>query len=241
MPPLRPRTCDHGCVSRESTEDRSVTSEPEQTDPAALAKKAKALGVEITEQAADEVLSYLDAMLQTNEHINLTAVRDPEDAVVLHALDSLAFGLAGLTPHHVLDLGTGNGFPGVGVAALHPSATVNLMDKTGKKVRAIGTCLIASGLDRIETMQMDARQAPALRKDFRHGFDLLTARAVARPQEIAAMAQPLVRPGGHLVIWLETEAEPPDEIGRFRDCRVIEYALPAPAARNRKLAIWQRF
>ena len=217
-----------------------MTSEPEQTDPAALVRKAKALGVEINEQQADEVLAYLDAMLQTNEHINLTAVRDPEAAVVLHALDSLAFGLANLTPHHVLDLGTGNGFPGVGVAALHPHATVVLMDKTGKKVRAIGACLVSAELARIETIQMDGSQAPTLRKDFRHGFDLLTARAVARPGQIATMAQPLVRPGGHLALWLETEAETPEKLGRFRRVEVITYQLPEPAARSRKLGIWQR-
>ena len=150
-----------------------MTAAPEPTDHNALILKAKALGVAIDEQAADELLDYLDAMLQINEHINLTAVRDPEAAVVLHALDSLAFGLTGLTPHHVLDLGTGNGFPGVGVAVLHPRATVNLMDKTGKKVRAIGTCLVTANLARIETIQMDASQAPSLRKDFRHGFDLV--------------------------------------------------------------------
>ncbi len=217
-----------------------MTSEPEQTDPAALVRKAKALGVEINEQQADEVLAYLDAMLQTNEHINLTAVRDPEAAVVLHALDSLAFGLANLTPHHVLDLGTGNGFPGVGVAALHPHATVVLMDKTGKKIRAIGACLVSAELARIETIQMDGSQAPTLRKDFRHGFDLLTARAVARPGQVATMAQPLVRPGGHLALWLETEAETPEKLGRFRRVEVITYQLPEPAARSRKLGIWQR-
>lgn len=217
-----------------------MTSEPEQTDPAALVRKAKALGVEINEQQADEILDYLDAMLQTNEHINLTGVRDPEAAVVLHALDSLAFGLANLTPHHVLDLGTGNGFPGVGVAALHPHATVTLMDKTGKKVRAIGTCLVSAELARIETIQMDASQAPTLRKDFRHGFDLLTARAVARPSLLAMMAQPLVRPGGHMVLWLEEDADMPEKLGRFRRTQIITYELPEPAARTRKLAIWER-
>lgn len=217
-----------------------MTFEPEATDPKSLTLKAKAMGIEIDEQAADEVLAYLDAMLQTNEHINLTAVRDPEDAVVLHALDSLAFALTGLHPKHVLDLGTGNGFPGVGVAALHPHATVNLMDKTGKKVRAIGTCLVTADLARIETIQMDASQAPALRKDFRHGFDLVTARAVARPGQIATMAQPLVRPGGHMVLWLETDAETPEMLGRFRRTAVINYDLPEPAARSRKLGVWQR-
>ena len=217
-----------------------MTAAPEPTDPNALILKAKALGVAIDEQAADEFLDYLDAMLQINEHINLTAVRDPEAAVVLHALDSLAFGLTGLTPHHVLDLGTGNGFPGVGVAVLHPRATVNLMDKTGKKVRAIGTCLVTANLARIETIQMDASQAPSLRKDFRHGFDLVIARAVARPELIATMAQPLVRPGGHLVLWLESDAETPEKLGRFRRSSVISYELPEPALRSRKLGVWQR-
>ncbi|MEC7725750.1 MAG: RsmG family class I SAM-dependent methyltransferase [Planctomycetota bacterium] len=51
---------------------------------------------------------------------------------MLHAHDSVALQLAAIRPQHVLDLGTGNGFPGVGVAALHPRATVTLMDKTGK-------------------------------------------------------------------------------------------------------------
>ena len=138
---------------------------------------------------------------------------------MLHALDSLAFQLTELRPQHVLDLGTGNGFPGVGVATLHPHATVTLMDKTGKKVRAIGTSLVTAGVDRVETVQMDASQAPALRKDYRHGFDLCTARAVARPEVVATLAEPLVRPGGHLALWLEDGAEAPLKLGRFRHVR----------------------
>ena len=133
--------------SPKATKIQIVTSEPKATDPASLVQKAKAMGIEIAEQAAEEVLTYLDAMLLTNQHINLTAVRSKEAAVVLHALDSLAFGLTGLKPHHVLDLGTGNGFPGIAVAALHPHATINLMDKTGKKVRAIGTCSLCLSFD----------------------------------------------------------------------------------------------
>ena len=226
--------------SRRSAKDPVVNPSPPATDPAALVAKAAAMGVTVGEDAASEVLAYLDAMLQTNEYINLTAVRDREAAVVLHALDSLAFGLSELRPRHVLDVGTGNGFPGVGVAALWPQATATLMDKTGKKVRAIGGCLVAAGLDRIETLQMDASQAPALRKDFRHGFDVGTARAVARPEVVASLTEPLIRPGGHLVAWLEDGAEVPAKLGRFRHERTIAYDLPEPAARSRQLAVWQR-
>ena len=42
------------------------------------------------ESTANKLLSYLDMVLERNEHINLTAVRDPDEALVKHVLDSLA-------------------------------------------------------------------------------------------------------------------------------------------------------
>jgi 16S rRNA (guanine527-N7)-methyltransferase len=87
------------------------------TDGLQLVERAKALGVTIDEPRATRLLAYLDAMLTINEQINLTAVRDREQAVVLHVLDGLAFDLLDrLHPRHVLDIGTGNGFPGVAIA-----------------------------------------------------------------------------------------------------------------------------
>lgn len=213
---------------------------PEPQDLHSLVEQAAALGISVDESQAREVLAYLDAMLEKNQHINLTAVRERPAALVLHALDSLAFGLADLTPRNVLDLGTGNGFPGVGVAALFPEASVLLMDKTGKKVRAIAECLERAGMQRVEALQMDANQMPALRPEFEHSYDLVTARAVARPAQIAAMAQPLVRPSGYLALWLEEDADMPEKLGRFRRENVVTYELPEPARRVRKLAIWQR-
>ncbi|MCA8948371.1 MAG: class I SAM-dependent methyltransferase, partial [Planctomycetes bacterium] len=182
---------------------------------------------------------YLTAILELNQQINLTGVRDPEQAVVLHALDGLAFALTGLSPQHVLDLGTGNGFPGVCVAALHPGASVVLMDKTGKKVRAIGSALVTAGFHTVDAVQLDAQQAPGLRRELRHAFDVVTARAVGRPEVIAPLAEPLCRPGGRLVLWLERGAELPTRLGRFRFEARHDYALPEPAVRERVLAVWR--
>jgi len=210
------------------------------TDAAGLVQRAKALGIDIPSGRGELLLAYLDAMLAINQQINLTAVRDREAAVVLHALDGLAFGLSGLRPQHVLDLGTGNGFPGVCVACLHPGASVVLMDKTGKKVRAIGSCLMMAKFDAVETVQLDAAQAPALRRDYRHAFDAVTARAVGTPEEMAALAGPLLRPGGHLVLWLDADAEAPVGLAGFRRTGLVRYALPEPAARERQLGVWQR-
>lgn len=210
------------------------------TDPKALVAAAKAIGAELDEPRAERLLAYLDAMLLLNEQINLTAVRDREQAVVLHALDGLAFALTGLHPRHALDLGTGNGFPGVAVAALHPGASVVLMDRTGKKVRAVGSCLVSSRFDGVETLCMDAQQAPGLRRELRHAFDVVTARAVGKPELMAELADPLLRPGGNLVLWLDADAQAPERLGVFQRAALHRYRLPAPAERERVIACWRK-
>lgn len=213
---------------------------PVPTDAAMLVQRAGALGVELREPAAAQLLAYLDAMLLLNQQINLTAIRDREQAVVLHALDSLAFELAGLSPQHALDLGSGNGFPGVAIAALHQTASVVLLDRTAKKVRAIGSCLLTARWRGIETLQLDAAQAPSLRRELRRAFDVVTARAVGAPAAVAPLAAPLLRQGGHLLLWLDAGAEVEDALPEHRLQRRIDYELPAPAARQRVLAVYRR-
>lgn len=222
-------------------DQRTTVTEPAApTDAPRLCALAKTLGVTIDEANASQLLAYLDAMLVVNEQINLTAVRDREQAVVLHALDGLAFGILGLRPNHALDIGTGNGFPGVAVAALHPRASVMLLDRTAKKLRAIGTCLLTARIPGVETVQLDAQQAPGLRKDMRAAFDCITARAVATPQECAAMAKPLLAPRGALVLWLDAAAEAPPQLEGMRRESDVGYDLPEPAARRRRLAVYRR-
>lgn len=210
------------------------------TDATALVTRAAAMGIELAPAAATALLAYLDAMLAINEQINLTAVRDREAAVALHVLDSLAFQLAALRPRHVLDLGTGNGFPGVGVAMLHPGCSALLLDRTGKKIRAIGTCLLTARIPGVETMQADAQQVPGLHRDLLKAFDVVTARAVGSPAAVGELAAPLLRPNGHLVLWLDAATEAPAALSDFRRERIVAYALPEPAARDRRLAVYRR-
>lgn len=220
-----------------------IRQDPNVTEPdvaATLIDFAKRLGAPLAPERAELLLQYLDAMLLTNQQVNLTAVRDRSAAIVLHVLDSLAFAATGLHPQHVLDLGSGNGFPGVAIAALHPGASVVLMDRTGKKVRAIGGCLVTARLDGVETLHLDAAQAPALRRDLRHAFDLVVARAVGRAEEVELLAEPLLRPGGHLVLWLDADAEVPERLGQCRLVHRHTYDLPEPAARHRQLGHWRK-
>lgn len=198
------------------------------------------MGVAVEEPAAAQLLDYLDAMLTVNEHVNLTGVRDREQAVVLHCLDSLAFARTGLRPMNALDLGTGNGFPGVGIAALHARASVVLLDRTAKKVRAIGTCLLTARVPGIETAHVDAAQAPSLHREMREAFDVVTARAVGQPKDLGLLAKPFLRHGGHLVLWLDADTPAPASLEGMRREAEIGYDLPAPAARHRRLAVYRR-
>jgi hypothetical protein len=54
------------------------------------------------------------------------------------------------------------------------------------------------------------------------------------------MADPLTRPGGHLVLWLDADAPLPDRLGAFRNGARLPYQLPEPAARQRALGHWQK-
>ena len=208
------------------------------TDPAAFQSLAKTLGCDLPVESAARLLAFLDAMLEENQHVNLTAVRERGAAVLFHALDSVALGCGGLEtpPEEALDLGTGNGFPGVAIACLFPNAHVVLMDRTLKKLKAIERALASAGFDAAQfaTVQMDAGEAPA--HGYRSKFDLITTRAVGPPNEMGLLAKPLLRKGGRLLVWLSDETEAPTTLkGGLRQLGRVEYTLPAPANRFRRL------
>lgn len=207
-------------------------------DPAQLQDLAKQVGADLSLEGARALLRYLDAMLEENRRINLTAVRDREAAVLLHALDSVALGAVRFeqAPRAALDLGTGNGFPGVAIACLFPSARVVLVDRTLKKLRAISRALEQAGFEagRFETVQMDAAEAHA--HGYRSSFDLVATRAVGPPPEMGRLAHPLLTPHGSLVTWLSDESEAPRTLrGGLRKLAEHRYTLPTPTERQRRL------
>ena len=91
------------------------------------------------EEKTSLLLAYLDLVLERNEHINLTAVRDRDEAIVKHLADSLAVTdlpeyIAAKT---VIDVGTGAGFPGAVLAIADPEKNFVLLDSTLKRLRVI--------------------------------------------------------------------------------------------------------
>ncbi|CAD5107096.1 16S rRNA (guanine(527)-N(7))-methyltransferase RsmG [Zestomonas carbonaria] len=101
-----------------------------------LAQGARALGVELTAQQQEQLLAYLGLLIKWNQAYNLTAVRNPDEMVSRHLLDSLS-----VVPYVAeggetwLDVGSGGGMPGVPLAILFPERRFTLLDSNGKKTR----------------------------------------------------------------------------------------------------------
>lgn len=212
-------------------------------DPTRFVELAAGIHSEIDLEGATRLLAYLDAMLAENEKVNLTAVREREAAVLFHALDSAAVGCGGFdaAPTKVLDLGTGNGFPGVAVACFYPYAKITLMDRTLKKLKAIERAVQACDFrpGTFEYVQMDAAEAPS--RGYKSKFDLITTRAVGPPIDIAPLAKPLLVRGGRLLCWLSDGMESPSQIkGGLKRLGGVDYYLPAPADRQRHLVHYGR-
>lgn len=171
-----------------------------------LAEGARALGVALDAQQVARLDAYLDAVLDVNRTLNLTSVRDRGDAVVRHLLDSLSVvsawhALAGAAPpSRVLDLGTGGGFPGAVLAVAWPSSRVLMIDGTGKKARAVASCLERAGVTNAEALQARGADLAKLRPAARASFDLCVARAVGPAADLVREFAPLVAAGGRVLL-----------------------------------------
>lgn len=101
-----------------------------------LHEGARELGVELSEQQHEQLLAYLALLIKWNKAYNLTAVRDPNEMVSRHLLDSLSvLDYVRDAGNNWLDVGSGGGMPGIPLAILCPERQFTLLDSNGKKTR----------------------------------------------------------------------------------------------------------
>jgi len=143
---------------------------------------------------ADPLLAYLALLQRWNATYNLTAIRDPQQMVVLHLLDSLAMAphVAGLAS--LADLGTGPGLPGIPLAIAHPGLQVTLVESNGKKARFLREAVrqLRLGNARVAESRAEALDEPG-------AHAAITARALATLPDIVAVGGHLLAPGGRLL------------------------------------------
>ena len=140
---------------------------------------------------------FLRLFLQENAVTNLTAIRDPAEAIAKHVADCLLaveYLPSGAT---VLDVGCGGGFPTIPWAIARPDLKITALDSTQKKIDCVARMVAALGLQNVNPIcgrAEDAKQKPLLGL-----FDVVSARAVANLRVLAELTLPFVRVGGLLV------------------------------------------
>jgi 16S rRNA (guanine527-N7)-methyltransferase len=150
------------------------------------------------------LLAYLVALCEFKPSLNLTAARSLEEAAEVLAVTALVVVRAwdGPTPpRRAVDLGSGNGFPGVAVAVAWPDCRVLLVERRAKKARAIESCLRTAGIRNAEPVACDGRELLREVPDVAGRVDLVTARAVGTLEEVTRIAAPWLAPGGRIVHW----------------------------------------
>ncbi len=198
-----------------------------------LATGLELLGVDSEAAVREKLLRYLMLLEKWNRVYNLTAVRDVNEMVVRHILDSVAI-LSYVSGSRVLDVGTGAGLPGIPLALLLPAARIVLLDSSAKKTRFVRQAVAELGLANVKVVCERAERFQPARK-----FDTLVTRAFAPVADILTTSGHLCAPAGHILIMKGThpEAELVDMPDGYGVAEIKRLRVPGLAAQRHLVII----
>src|SRR3990172_1626992 len=156
--------------------------------------------VHLTGRQVLALVTYEKELLEWNQKFNLTAIRDTESIRTKHFLDSFSCVLAwkASPPKHLIDVGTGAGFPGIPLKILYPNLKLTLVESVGKKAMFCQHIVRVLGLEHVDVIQA---RAEALGQTLQHRekYDWAVARAVANLNVLGEYLIPLVKVGGRML------------------------------------------
>lgn len=198
----------------------------------------------VPDNAADQLAQYGQLLLEKNQVMNLTAIREEDKVARLHMLDCAALlNVADFKDKSLIDVGTGAGFPGLPLKILCPSLSVTLLDSLGKRVNWLNEVSDRLGLQDIAAIHARAEEQ-SLAKGFRDSFDFATARAVADLRLLCELCLPYVKVGGAFLamkgVDCDTELDNAAHCikllgGRVEECR--DYTVPGTDIAHRVVVI----
>lgn len=169
-----------------------------------LSSLLKAANITLTDQQKQQLVGYVELLHKWNKAYNLTSVRDPQQMLVRHILDSVV-----VEPHlhgeRFIDVGTGPGLPGIPLAIVRPQSHFTLLDSLGKRVRFLRQVQHELALTNVTPVQSRVEEYPS-----EPPFDGVISRAFASLEDMLTWCHHLPGPEGRF--YALKGVRPDDEI-----------------------------
>ena len=152
----------------------------------------------LSDQVIDQLMTYLDLVEKWNRVYNLTAIREREEMIKLHFLDSLSI-LKHVHVKNILDVGSGAGFPGIVLAITKPELKFTVMDSVNKKttfMQQVKSELSLMNLDVVNSRVEDYQPTTL--------FEAVTSRAFSNLKNMMSLTQHTLQKEG---VWLAMKSK----------------------------------
>ena len=92
----------------------------------------KYINLEITDESKENLYKYMNNLIEWNQKINLTAIKNEEEIILKHFVDSIY--IKNMVKGRVLDIGSGAGFPGIPLKLVNSNINLVSIDSVNKKI-----------------------------------------------------------------------------------------------------------
>lgn len=183
------------------------------------------LGLELDALQYWQLLKYLDTLLVWNKAYNLTAITEPNEALIKHIFDCLAilpaFKEHNLPAEDLFDIGTGAGLPAIIVAICEPNRQITPLDSNQKRIRFIRQVVSELGLKNV-------RPVSSRIENYTEKHELITSRAFASLQDFVELAAPCLSKNGTLIAMKgkEPTIEEVDSLSTEWEIEILPLQVP---------------
>ena len=171
-------------------------------------------GISLTDHQKNQLVAYVDMLNKWNKAYNLTSVRDPNEMLIRHILDSIVVAPY-LQGERFIDVGTGPGLPGIPLSIVRPECQFTLLDSLGKRVRFLRQVQHELKINNIEPVQSRVEAFPS-----EPPFDGVISRAFASLNDMVSWCKHLPAQEGRF--YALKGLVPEDEIAQLPVGYVVE-------------------
>jgi 16S rRNA (guanine527-N7)-methyltransferase len=189
----------------------------------ALSAGAEKINVVLSATAGARLLDYIELIAKWNKVHNLTAVREPEEMVTLHLIDSLTIVAHIAQGARVIDVGSGAGLPGIPLAIAREDLHVSLLDSNHKKAAFLRQAKGELHLENVEVIA-DRVENAGKQMSAEKLFDVVVSRAFSDLPDFVVAARHLLAPNGRMLAM--KGVYPYEEIAKLPATMLLDKVVP---------------